>query len=95
MPKRIYVELVAVWGNGDAHARIKFSRRRWKNIQEGASYETSSYSYYEGRRSVVNWSFKKGKFSIYGSDCAEEIIDWPLVELEVSVGERGRPHKVF
>ena len=51
---RIYIELTAVWGNDDVDSTIRISRRRWKNIQEGAEYDTSATSYYEGLRSCVS-----------------------------------------
>ena len=76
---RVHVELSAFWGN-DVDSTIKVSRRRWKNIQEGAEYEAYASSWYEGKRYSVGWHFSDGKVSIYGEDC-EHVLDLPVDEL--------------
>ncbi len=80
---RIYVILTAVWGNDDADSTIKVSRRRWKEIQEGAEYETSAWSWYEGTRYRVTWIFSDGKVSVDGIDDRECVIGLPVDELIV------------
>jgi hypothetical protein len=80
---RIYVELTAVWGNDDADSTIKVSRRRWKQIQDGAEYETSAWSWYEGRRYSVSWRFTEGEVSVYGEDGMECVAGLPVAELFV------------
>lgn len=78
---RAHVELTALWGNDDADSTIKISRRRWKRIQEGADYETSTWSWYEGRRYSVTWSFSEGVVSVFGGDGRECFIDLPVANL--------------
>ena len=80
---RIYVELTAVWGNDDADSTIKVSRRRWKHIQSGAEYETSTWSWYEGKRQSVSWRFAGGEVSVYGEDGMECVVGMPVAELIV------------
>lgn len=80
---RIYVELTAVWGNDDADSTIKVSRRRWKQIQDGAEYETSTWSWYEGKRYSVSWHFSGGEVSVYGEDGMECVVGLPAAELIV------------
>ena len=78
---RVYVELTAVWGNDDADSIIKVSRRRWNEIQAGAEYEISAWSWYEGERSSVAWSFSGGAVSIDGDDGMQCVADLPVSEL--------------
>lgn len=78
---RIYVELTAVWGNGDADSTIKVSRRRWEQIQDGAEYDTSAWSWYEGRRYSVGWHFSDGEVSVHGEDGRECVVGLPVTEL--------------
>jgi hypothetical protein len=80
---RIYVELTAVWGNDDADSAIKVSRRRWKQIQDGAEYETSTWSWYEGKRYSVSWHFSGGEVSVCGEDGMECVVGMPVAELIV------------
>ena len=77
---RIYVELTAFWGNGDAQSTIKVSRRRWKSIRAGAEYRTSGWSWYEGKRQSAEWSFDKGSVSI-DKDLMQCIVCMPVDEL--------------
>jgi hypothetical protein len=79
---RAHIELTAVWGNDDAESTIKVSPLRWKQIQEGAEFETSSWGWYEGKRFSVSWHFSGGLFSIY-----EHITDCPVEELIVQTSE--------
>jgi hypothetical protein len=78
---RIYVGLSAVWGNDDADSTIKVSRRWWKQIQEGAEYDSSAWSWYEGRRYSVGWHFSDGTVSVNGEDGRQCIVDFPVTEL--------------
>lgn len=78
---RIYVELTAVWGNDDADSTIKVSRRRWKEIQGGAEYDASAWSWYEGRRHSVGWHFSEGEVSVYAEDGMELVVGLPVTEL--------------
>jgi hypothetical protein len=82
---RVYVQLTAVWGNDDADSTIKVSRRRWKDIQNGAEYDTFGWSWYEGERSLVSWHFADGKVSIDGDDGMECVVDDPVSELIVRI----------
>jgi len=82
-PKRVYIELTAYWGNGDAESSIKISRRRWAAIQSGAKYITSGSSYYEGEREKVVWSFDEGDVSIDGQDGRQCIVEKPVNSLYV------------
>lgn len=82
---RIYIQLTAVWGNGDADSTIRISRRRWKNIQEGAEYDTGAASYYEGGRGSVGWRFSGGLLSIFGDEGRECLLDHPVNDLIVDV----------
>jgi hypothetical protein len=78
---RIHLELTAVWGNGDAGSTIKVSRRRWQQIQNGAEYDTSTWSWYEGRRYSVGWHFADGEVSVDGEDGMQCIVGLPVAEL--------------
>ncbi len=78
---KVYVELTAVWGNDDAESTIKISRRRWESIRAGAEYQTSAWSWYEGKRDSVVWSFANGEVSIDGEDGMVCVIDQPVLEL--------------
>ena len=80
----VHVELTASFGNDDAESTIKVSRRRWKQIQEGAEYQTSAWSWYEGVRSSASWHFSEGLVSVHGDDM-EHVIDLPVAELIVSL----------
>ena len=82
---RIYIQLTAVWGNGDADSTIRISRRRWQHIREGADYATSAASYYEGGRGSVAWHFSGGLLSILGDDDRECLIGHPVEDLIVDV----------
>ena len=82
---RIYIQLIAVWAGGASDSTIRISRRRWKNIQEGAEYATSATSYYEGLRSCVSWSFSRGLLSISGDEGRECLVDHPVEDLIVDV----------
>lgn len=80
---RVYVRLTAFWGNDDEESTIKVSRRRWKEIQEGANYSTSAWSWFEGVRSTVFWDFADGNVSIDGFDGMQCIAELPVSELIV------------
>jgi len=76
-----FVQLTAVWGNGDADSTIKVSRRRCEAIRAGAEYTTSTRSWYEGRRQRVWWAFSGGKVSIGGGDGMQCVVALPVSEL--------------
>ena len=78
---RIYVELTAIWGNDDVDSTIKVSRRRWKQIQEGAEYAASAWSWYEGRRYSAEWHFTDGRVTINGEGGRQCIVDLSVTEL--------------
>lgn len=75
MPKnrkpRTLVHLTAMWGNGDADSSIKVSRRRWHQIQSGEPYDTTTWSWYEGKRTLASWSFRGGELTISLDDGME------------------------
>ena len=76
---KIWVELKAIWGNGDVESTIKVSGRRWDEIQNGAEYVTSARYWYEGEQYSVEWHFADGEVSIRGEDGAQ--VDLPVSEL--------------
>jgi hypothetical protein len=76
--QRIHIELTAVWGNDDADSKMKVSRRRWRQLQDGAEYEATAWSWYEGKRSSVSWRFAEGEVSIYGAGGAEFVVGLPV-----------------
>jgi hypothetical protein len=78
---RIFIHLIAFWGNDDVDATIKVSRRRWKAIQEGAEYVTSGSYWYEGKKFYATWSFAEGKVTITGDDGMECVINEPVGKL--------------
>ena len=80
-PRRIQVELTAVWGDDDAESTIKISCRRWKQIQEGVEYSASAWAWYEGRRFSVDWHFSGGNVSVHDKEGDEHVIDLPVGEL--------------
>ena len=84
MRPRVHVELTAVWGNDDAESTIKISRRRWQEIRKGAEHFESAWSWYEGRRYPVTWSFSRGMVSIDGDDGMQCVVDDPVDELVVN-----------
>jgi len=86
---KVYVELTAVWGNDDADSAIKVSRSRWQKIQSGAEYETSAWSWYEGKRYSVNWHFAEGEVSVYGENGMECVVELPVEELIVELTSTG------
>ena len=90
---RVYVELTAVWGNDDAESTIKISHRRWESIRAGAEYQTSAWSWYEGKRDSVVWSFANGEVSIDGEDCMQCVRDQPVLELIAHVISSDKERK--
>jgi hypothetical protein len=86
---RVYVKLTAVWGNDDADSTIKVSRRRWQAISAGAEYVTSAWSWYEGKRYSVTWSFSNGRVSVYGGGGGQCVEENPLCELIVQTDTPG------
>lgn len=81
---RVYIELNAWWGNGDVGASIRLSRRRWKAIQEGAKYETSSTYWYEGKRYSSEWTFAEAILNIDGEDGMQCVVDLPVEQLNAN-----------
>jgi hypothetical protein len=84
---KVYVMLTAIWGNDDADSTIKLSHTQWEAIRAGAEYETSTWSWYEGKRFPVNWSFVNGCVSIFGEDGMECLIDYPVDDLNIEMVE--------
>ncbi len=82
---RVYIQVTAVWGNDDADSTIKVSRRCWKQIQEGAEYDTVAPFHYEGQSGSVAWHFSGGLLSILGDDDRECLIGHPVEDLIVDV----------
>lgn len=79
--RRVYVEVTACWGNGDALSSIKLSRRKWAAILAGEEYTKSTWSWYEGGRCLVTWSFEGGRVSIDGEDGMQCVVEKPASEL--------------
>lgn len=84
MSTKVFVEIKAYWGNDDAESTIKVSRRQWRAIEAGGSYQKNAWSYYEGRRHAVRWSFSRGQVNIDGEDAMQCIVDRPLDDLIVT-----------
>jgi hypothetical protein len=87
--RRAHIEITAYWGNDDAESTIKVSRRRWKEIQEGAEYATTAWGWYEGSRFSVAWSFAGGEVSIDGDDGMQCVVDLPICELIAQTSPPG------
>jgi hypothetical protein len=83
--RRVYVEVTAYWGNDDAESSIKLSRRRWNAILNGDEYTKSTWSWYEGKRSPVTWSFLNGSVSLDGEDGMQCVLERPACDLIVRV----------
>jgi hypothetical protein len=81
--RRVYVQLIAVWGNEDADSDIKISRRRWQAIRAGGEDSASAWSWYEGRRDSVVWSFADGEVTIHRGDGSQCVDGLPVDELIV------------
>lgn len=81
--RRVLVEVKAYWGNDDAESTIKISRRRWSAILNGDEYIKTTWSWYEGKRSPVTWSFANGSVSIDGEDGMQCVLDQPASDLFV------------
>lgn len=79
--RRVFVELTATWGNDDAESTLKVSRRRWASICAGVAYEATSWSWYEGVRSAVVWTFANSTVTIEGEDGMQAVADLPVLEL--------------
>jgi hypothetical protein len=83
MPDKAFVEITAYWGNGDAEGTIKLRSPTWEQIKVGASFQKSSWSYYEGEHCEVVWSFAGGKVTIDGEDGMQCVVSLPVEELIV------------
>ena len=83
--KRIYVYLTAFWGNDDVESTIKMSRRQWRKIVNGDSYQTTSCSYYEGEKFYVEWSFCDNEISIWDHNGASRLEGASFDELMISI----------
>ena len=84
---RVYVELTAYWADGAAESSIKVSRKRWREIQDGAEHDAFTWSYYEGQRFSVSWYFNDGYVSIGSEDGSECIVKEPIDVLYVTEPE--------
>lgn len=82
---RVYVEVTAYWGNDDAESTIKLSRRRWNAILNCNEYTMSAWSWYEGKRYPVTWSFSNGSVTIDGEDGMQCVVDRPVSALTVRI----------
>ena len=83
--RRPRVSLTACWGHDDVDSTITISPRQWRLIQAGDEYVQGAWSWYEGRRMSVLWSFKHRHFSVFpsGDDGGEHIVECPIEELIV------------
>lgn len=88
--QRVYVEITTYWGNDDAESTIKLSRRRWQEILDGADYTTTAWSWYEGKRYSVAWSFANGNVSIDGEDGKQCVVDLPVSSLFARIQGHAR-----
>ena len=52
-----------------------------KQFARGAEYVKSTWSWYEGERYPVTWSFANGMVSIDGEDGSQCLLDVPVDEL--------------
>lgn len=81
--KTKYVELRAVWGNDDAESTIRITDEEWQELRAGAEEEFDAKSWYEGQKYEVLWRFADGRFSIYGEEGRECVLDCSVDELHV------------
>ena len=68
------VTIQVSWGNGDADATVKLTRSQWHQILAGTEFVASTWSWYEGKRQRVVFSFNDGeggRLTVGGDDCAE------------------------
>lgn len=76
------------WGDG-ADSEIVLPLSVWKKILAGMEYEKTAYSYYEGKRVHVTWTFNSqcddepGCYSIDGEDGRQCIVQNSLLEISV------------
>jgi hypothetical protein len=80
---RKYINIKAYWGNDDAESTIRISRRSWRMINEGSEFTKSTWSWYEGKRYPVTWTFDNQKVSIDGIDGMQCLNDDPIDTLIV------------
>jgi hypothetical protein len=85
--KKRFIVINATWGNDDVLGSIKVSRLRWKKILSGEYYDTTSYSYYEGKRSIVNWVFDNKELNIYSDDGVEHLIGFSVQNLVTNLSD--------
>lgn len=83
MPTKAFVEITAYWGNDDAISTIKLSQKKWREIQAGTQLVKPAWSYYEGNRYRVLWSFSNSEVKIDGEDGRQCVVDLPVDELVV------------
>ena len=63
-----------LWGAGDVDAEFKFTRAQWRRILAGEVIESSTWSWYEGRRGRVVArcnSPEKGDLYVEGDHCSD------------------------
>ena len=71
------IHLSVTWGNDDADATLVVSPARWRRICAGKPVSASTWSYYEGTRQRVGFTFNDpnpGDLCVGGDDGAEHFI---------------------
>ena len=65
------IELLALWGNGDAEGRIYISHREWNHVCRGGELFRTGRGCYEGERFTVDCQFAKGRADLTGDHGAD------------------------
>ena len=65
------IELLALWGNGDAEGRVHLSRREWNHVCRGGELSRSGHGCYEGEWFTVDCHFAKGRADLTGDHGAD------------------------
>ena len=65
------IELLALWGNGDAEGRIYVSQREWNHVCRGGELFRTGKGCYEGEWFTVDCHFAKGRADFTGDHGAD------------------------
>ena len=65
------IELLALWGNGDAEGRIYISLREWNHVCRGGELFRTGRGCYEGEWFTVDCHFAKGRADFTGDHGAD------------------------
>ena len=71
--KKPKIEISVTWGNDDAASVVKLVRSKWQKICDGERLSVSTWSYYEGKRERIYYSFNDpdaGDLEVGGEEMA-------------------------